>query len=43
MTRTSTVEDLLTGTHYTWHDRSNYVALRPEVLPAHIFRIRTLG
>jgi starch synthase (maltosyl-transferring) len=33
------VEDLLTGTHYTWHDRSNYVALRPEVQPAHIFRI----
>ena len=34
-----TVQDLLTGTHYTWHDRSNYVALRPEVQPAHIFRI----
>ncbi len=33
------VEDLLTGVHYTWHDRSNYVALRPEVAPAHIFRI----
>lgn len=33
------VEDLLTGTHYKWHDRSNYVALRPEVQPAHIFRI----
>ncbi len=33
------VEDLLTGIHYTWHDRSNYVALRPDVQPAHIFRI----
>ena len=33
------VEDLLTGTHYQWHDRSNYVALRPEVMPAHIFRV----
>ncbi len=33
------VEDLLTGTHYTWRDRSNYVALRPEVLPAHVFRL----
>lgn len=33
------VEDLLTGTHYNWHGRSNYVALRPEVMPAHIFRI----
>ena len=34
-----TVEDQLTGTSYTWHDRSNYVALRPDVQPAHIFRI----
>ena len=33
------VEDLLTGIHYSWHDRSNYVALRPDVQPAHIFRI----
>lgn len=33
------VEDLLTGTHYSWHDRSNYVALRPDVLPAHVLRI----
>jgi starch synthase (maltosyl-transferring) len=35
------IEDLLTGTHYQWHDRSNYVALRPDVQPAHIFRIVT--
>ncbi len=33
------VEDLLTGTHYQWHDRSNFVALRPDVMPAHVFRI----
>jgi starch synthase (maltosyl-transferring) len=33
------IEDLLTGIHYHWHDRSNYVALRPDVMPAHIFRI----
>jgi starch synthase (maltosyl-transferring) len=33
------IEDLLTGAHYTWRDRSNYVALRPEVMPAHIFRV----
>jgi starch synthase (maltosyl-transferring) len=33
------VEDLLTGTHYRWHDRSNYVALRPQVMPAHVFRV----
>ena len=36
------VEDLLTGVHYKWHDRSNYVALRPDVLPAHIFRVTHL-
>jgi starch synthase (maltosyl-transferring) len=35
-----TVEDLLTGVSYQWHDRSNYVALRPDVQPAHIFRIK---
>ena len=35
------IEDLLTGIHYQWHDRSNYVALRPDVQPAHIFRIVT--
>jgi starch synthase (maltosyl-transferring) len=33
------IEDLLTGVHYHWHDRSNYVALRPDVMPAHIFRL----
>lgn len=33
------VEDLLTGVHYTWHDRSNFVALRPDVQSAHIFRV----
>jgi starch synthase (maltosyl-transferring) len=33
------VEDLLPGAHYQWHDRSNYVALRPNVMPAHIFRV----
>ena len=33
------IEDLLTGTHYHWHDRSNYVALNPDVMPAHIFRL----
>ncbi len=35
------VEDLLTGQHYEWRDRSNYVALRPQVMPAHIFRLRS--
>jgi starch synthase (maltosyl-transferring) len=36
------VEDLLTGAHYRWHDRSNYVALRPQVMPAHVFRVTRL-
>lgn len=33
------IEDLLTGTRYTWKDQWNYVALRPWEMPAHIFRI----
>ena len=33
------VEDLLTQTKYTWHGSRNYVALRPNVQPAHIFRV----
>ena len=33
------IEDLITGVHYTWHDRSNYVSLKPDVMPAHIFRL----
>jgi starch synthase (maltosyl-transferring) len=35
------VEDLLSGAHYTWRER-NYVALRPGVQPAHIFRVTRL-
>ena len=33
------IEDLLTGIHYQWHDRSNFVSLNPAVMPAHIFRL----
>src|ERR1700678_3534749 len=33
------IEDLLTGARYQWHDRSNYVALNPDVMPAHLFRL----
>jgi starch synthase (maltosyl-transferring) len=36
---TIVLEDLLGGVSYTWRDRRNYVALRPSVQPAHIFRI----
>jgi starch synthase (maltosyl-transferring) len=32
------VDDLLNGEQYTWRGR-NYVALRPGVKPAHIFRV----
>jgi starch synthase (maltosyl-transferring) len=32
------IEDLLTGNHYLWHDRSNFVVLHPSAT-AHIFRI----
>jgi len=32
------VDDLLSGGQYVWGDR-NYVALRPGVQPAHIFRV----
>lgn len=33
-----TVQDLLTGTTYSWNGQRNYVALRPEIT-AHIFQI----
>ncbi len=33
------LEDLLTGDRYTWRNRTNYIALHPEVMPAHIVRI----
>jgi starch synthase (maltosyl-transferring) len=32
------VEDLLSGAQYTWRNH-NYVALRPGIQPAHIFRV----
>ncbi len=37
-----TVEDLLTGVQYPWQGSRNYVALNPQVMPAHIFRITQL-
>ena len=33
------VEDLLTNETYTWRGRSNFIALRPDVRPAHIFLV----
>jgi starch synthase (maltosyl-transferring) len=41
--RNFVVEDLLTGTSYTWHDRSNFVSLRPDVQPAHVFLVKRQG
>jgi starch synthase (maltosyl-transferring) len=32
--------DLLTGAHYVWSGRKNFVQLDPNSVPAHIFRIR---
>jgi len=34
-----TVEDLLDGAHYTWTGSTNYVALDPAKMPAHIFHV----
>jgi len=34
------VHDLLSGARYLWHGGRNYVALDPQVAPAHILRIR---
>ena len=34
------VHELLSGARYTWHGPRNYVKLNPQVVPAHIFRIR---
>jgi starch synthase (maltosyl-transferring) len=34
------VHELMSGARYTWHGPRNYVQLNPQVVPAHIFRIR---
>jgi len=34
------VHDLLTDTRYLWEGRRNYVELNPQVVPAHVFRLR---
>ncbi|HEX9982881.1 MAG TPA: alpha-1,4-glucan--maltose-1-phosphate maltosyltransferase [Thermoanaerobaculia bacterium] len=34
------VHDLLSGARHTWQGGRNYVQLNPNVVPAHIFRIR---
>ncbi|MGH7795833.1 MAG: alpha-1,4-glucan--maltose-1-phosphate maltosyltransferase [Candidatus Binatia bacterium] len=32
--------DLLTGARFLWHGAKNYVELNPQVIPAHILRLR---
>jgi starch synthase (maltosyl-transferring) len=34
------VHDLLSGARYLWYGSRNYVELNPQVVPAHIFRLR---
>ncbi len=34
------VHDLLSDARYLWHGSRNYVELNPQVVPAHIFRLR---
>lgn len=34
------MHDLLSGARYVWNGPRNYIELSPEVLPAHVFRIR---
>ncbi|HYI07714.1 MAG TPA: alpha-1,4-glucan--maltose-1-phosphate maltosyltransferase [Thermoanaerobaculia bacterium] len=34
------VHDLLSGARHTWHAPRNYVQINPQIVPAHIFRIR---
>jgi starch synthase (maltosyl-transferring) len=34
------VQDLLSGARYLWYGSRNYVELNPQVVPAHILRVR---
>jgi starch synthase (maltosyl-transferring) len=37
------VYDLLTDARYVWHGSRNFVDLNPALLPAHIFRVQSIG
>jgi starch synthase (maltosyl-transferring) len=37
------VHDLLTDSRYTWSGGRNFVALDPNVVPAHIFRVEPVA
>jgi starch synthase (maltosyl-transferring) len=34
------VHDLLSEARYQWYSQRNFIELNPQVMPAHIFRIR---
>ena len=36
------VHDLLTGASYTWNGPRNYLELRPQEVPAHVFLVQRL-
>jgi starch synthase (maltosyl-transferring) len=38
--QTYQVHDLLTGTEYLWQGPRNYVELKPQEMPGHVFRLR---
>jgi starch synthase (maltosyl-transferring) len=40
VSRAFQVHDLLSGARHTWHGARNFVKLDPNVVPAHIFKIR---
>ncbi len=33
------LDDVLTGSHYTWKESRNFVSLDPRKIPAHVFRL----
>jgi starch synthase (maltosyl-transferring) len=37
------VHDLLTDARYVWHGSRNFVELNPTILPAHVFRVHSIG
>jgi starch synthase (maltosyl-transferring) len=38
--RSFQAHDLLSGARYLWHSARNFIELNPQVVPAHILRIR---
>jgi starch synthase (maltosyl-transferring) len=37
------MHDLLTDARYVWHGSRNFVELNPTILPAHVFRVHSIG